>query len=126
MPRFVSRSLAAAGLFAASLAGTPAEAGMTLEEFRNYAGMQGGGPLIRSYLSGLRDGIIGLQKTLAASDVAPTICPEGDELTRGNSFEQTVLNEINNPSSGERWAGDTQLSTVVAVALQQAYPCETF
>jgi len=125
MPRACPLVLAAAVL-AAVLSATPARADMTLQEFRNYSAMPGGGTLVRSYLSGLRDGMIGLQDNLAANDVARTFCPDGDEISTGTTFEETVLREIEQPSSGEAWSADTQLSTVVAVALQEAFPCTTY
>ena len=118
--------VAAALALATTLAATPARADMTLEQFRNYSAMPGGSTLVRSYLSGLRDGMIGLQANLERNKVPPTFCPDGDEIRTGTTFEETVFAEINDPSSGEPWAADTQLSTVVAVALQEAYPCRTY
>jgi hypothetical protein len=104
----------------------PAEAGMSLKEFRDYAAMPGGAPLIRSYLSGIRDGMIGLQTNLIEQGLKPTFCPVEDDITTGTTFEETVLREINRPSSGEPWPADTELATVVAKALQTRYPCETY
>lgn len=105
---------------------TPANAGMSLKQFRNYAAMPGGAPLIRSYLSGIRDGMIGLQTTLSEQGLEPTFCPVDEDITTGTTFEETVMREINQPASGEAWPGDTQLATVVAAALQTSYPCETY
>jgi len=107
-------------------AASPAEAGMSLKQFRNYAAMPGGAPLIRSYLSGLRDGMIGLQTNLTEQGGEPTFCPVEEDITTGTTFEETVMREIEQPASGEPWPGDTQLATVVAVALQSNYPCETY
>lgn len=126
MFRALIPSVSAAALAVATLAAPPAHADMTLEQFRNYSGMPGGGPLVRSYLSGLRDGMLGLQAKLEDSDIPPSFCPDGDELRTGTTFEETVLNEIENPSHGQGWAADTQLSEVVVVALQEAYPCQTY
>ena len=36
------------------------------------------------------------------------------------------MREIEQPSSGEPWSGDTELATVVAAALQTSYPCDTY
>lgn len=107
-------------------AATPAEAGMSLKQFRNYAAMPGGAPLIRSYLSGIRDGMIGLQTNLSEQGREPTFCPVEEDITTGTTFEETVMREINQPASGEPWPGDTQVATVVAAALQTSYPCETY
>ena len=122
-----------AGLPALALAGvltltavTPADAGMSLKQFRNYAAMPGGAPLIRSYLSGIRDGMIGLQTNLSEQGREPTFCPVEEDITTGTTFEETVMREINQPASGEPWPGDTQVATVVAAALQASYPCETY
>ncbi|MBK1697964.1 hypothetical protein [Rhodovibrio salinarum] len=99
---------------------------MSLKQFRNYAAMPGGAPLIRSYLSGLRDGMIGLQTNLSEQGLEPTFCPLEEDITTGTTFEETVMREINQPADGQPWPGDTQLATVVAAALQNAYPCETY
>jgi hypothetical protein len=107
-------------------AAAPAEAGMSLKQFRNYAAMPGGAPLIRSYLSGIRDGMIGLQTNLTEQGLEPTFCPVEEDITTGTTFEETVMREINQPARGEPWPGDTQLATVVAAALQTSYPCETY
>jgi hypothetical protein len=117
-------ALALAG--ALTLTAAPADAGMSLKQFRNYAAMPGGAPLIRSYLSGIRDGMIGLQTNLTEQGLEPTFCPVEEDITTGTTFEETVMREINQPASGEPWAGDTQLATVVAAALQTNYPCETY
>jgi hypothetical protein len=113
-----------AGLALAAI--TPAQAGMSLKEFRNYAAMPGGAPLIRSYLSGIRDGMIGLQTNLMEQGLPPTFCPSQEDITTGTTFEKTVMQEINQPASGRPWPGDTELATVVATALQNSYPCETY
>ncbi len=107
-------------------AATPVSAGMTLKQFRNYAAMPGGAPLIRSYLGGIRDGMIGLQTNLSEQGAEPTFCPVEEDITTGTTFEETVMREINQPASGEPWPADTQLATVVATALQTSYPCETY
>ena len=107
-------------------AATPASAGMSLKQFRNYAAMPGGAPLIRSYLSGIRDGMIGLQTNLTEQGLEPTFCPVEEDITTGTTFEETVMREINQPARGEPWPADTQLATVVAAALQTSYPCETY
>lgn len=117
--------LALAGVVTLATA-TPASAGMSLKQFRNYAAMPGGAPLIRSYLSGIRDGMIGLQTNLTEQGQEPTFCPVEEDITTGTTFEETVMREINQPSSGEPWPADTQLATVVAAALQTSYPCETY
>ena len=118
-------ALALAGALTLTAA-APADAGMSLKQFRNYAAMPGGAPLIRSYLSGIRDGMIGLQTNLTEQGLEPTFCPAEEDITTGTTFEETVMREINQPASGEPWAGDTQLATVVAAALQTSYPCETY
>lgn len=120
--------LAASALAATVLtAAPPANADMTLKQYRNYSAMPGGATLVRSYLSGLRDGMIGLQDNLDRNEIAPrTFCPEGRELRTGTTFEETVLQEIAEPSSGKPWPADTQLSEVVAVALQETFPCTTY
>ena len=122
-----------AGMPALALAGvltltavTSADAGMSLKQFRNYAAMPGGAPLIRSYLSGIRDGMIGLQTNLSEQGREPTFCPVEEDITTGTTFEETVMREINQPASGEPWPGDTQVATVVAAGLQTSYPCETY
>jgi len=127
------RNRLAAALPAAALAGTllvaaaaPAEAGMSLKQFRNYAAMPGGAPLIRSYLSGIRDGMIGLQTNLMEQGRQPSFCPDTEDITTGTTFEETVMREIEQPSSGEAWSGETELATVVAAALQTSYPCDTY
>ncbi|MBK1668614.1 hypothetical protein CKO28_11290 [Rhodovibrio sodomensis] len=120
----VGASLVAVALALANAA--PAEAGMSLKQFRNYAAMPGGAPLIRSYLSGIRDGMIGLQTNLSEQGLEPTFCPVEEDITTGTTFEETVMREINQPARGEPWPGDTQLATVVAAALQSSYPCETY
>ena len=117
--------LALAGVMVLAVA-PPASAGMSLKQFRNYAAMPGGAPLIRSYLSGIRDGMIGLQTNLTEQGREPTFCPVEEDITTGTTFEETVMREINQPSSGEPWPADTQLATVVAEALQTSYPCETY
>ncbi len=105
----------------------PAQADMTLNQFRNYSTMPGGTPLVRSYLGGLRDGIVEYQDALAEhQDVAPTFCPDGDELAQGTRFEEVLLGEIADPSSGEAWAGGIQMSRIAVHALQQAFPCESY
>lgn len=114
----------AAGL--ALVAAAPAHAGMSLKQFRNYAAMPGGAQLVRSYLSGLRDGMIGLQANLTEQGLEPTFCPVEEDITTGTTFEETVMREINRPANGEPWPADTQLATVVAAALQTSYPCETY
>jgi hypothetical protein len=116
----------AAALAVPALTAGPARAGMTLEKFRQYAGMPGGAQLVRSYLSGIRDGMIGLQTNLVEQGLEPTFCPVSEDITTGTTFEQTVMREINQPTRGEPWPGDTQLASVVAAALQNAYPCETY
>lgn len=126
MLRAVAPTITIAAALWALLAAPPARADMTLEQFRNYSAMPGGSTLVRSYLSGLRDGMIGLQANLAEQNIEPTFCPDGNELRTGTTFEETVYRELDDPSSGEPWAADTQMSTVVAVALQQAYPCRTY
>jgi hypothetical protein len=119
----LAAALIAAGLGAAG----PARADMTLEEFRNYSAMPGGGVLVRSYMSGLRDGMIALQANLSDNAVAdPTFCPDPGTIETGTTFEETVFAEIQDPTGGEPWPADTQLSAIVAVALQQAYPCTTY
>jgi hypothetical protein len=118
-------ALALAGVMTLAAA-TPATAGMSLKQFRNYAAMPGGAPLIRSYLSGIRDGMIGLQTNLMEQGLEPTFCPVEEDITTGTTFEETVMREINQPADGQPWPGDTQLATVVAAALQTSYPCETY
>lgn len=118
-------ALALAGVMTLA-AVTPASAGMSLKQFRNYAAMPGGAPLIRSYLSGIRDGMIGLQTNLTEQGLEPTFCPVEEDITTGTTFEETVMREINQPARGEPWPADTQLATVVAAALQTSYPCETY
>ena len=118
-------ALALAGAMTLTTA-APVEAGMSLKQFRNYAAMPGGAPLIRSYLSGIRDGMIGLQTNLTEQGLEPTFCPVEEDITTGTTFEETVMREINQPARGEPWPGDTQLATVVAAALQTSYPCETY
>ena len=122
----VSAVPAAALASALLVAAVPAEAGMSLKQFRNYAAMPGGAPLIRSYLSGIRDGMIGLQTNLMEQGEQPSFCPDAEDITTGTTFEETVMREIEQPSSGEPWAGDTELATVVAAALQTSYPCDTY
>jgi hypothetical protein len=120
--------LLAAALAALGLSTAPdARADMTLEEFREYSAMPGGGVLVRSYMSGLRDGMIALQANLSDHEVAdPTFCPDPGEIETGTTFEETVFAEIEEPTGGKPWPADTQLSEVVAVALQEAYPCRTY
>jgi hypothetical protein len=68
-----------------------------------------------------------LQANLSDHEVAdPTFCPDPGEIETGTTFEETVFAEIEEPTAGKPWPADTQLSAVVAVALQQAYPCRTY
>jgi hypothetical protein len=105
----------------------PVRAEMTLKQFRNYAAMPGGSSLLRSYMGGLRDGIVMLQDVLESQGKAePTFCPEGDEIRKGSHFEDLVLREITNPSRDEPWPADIQMSRVVTLVLQAEYPCRTY
>ncbi len=113
-------------LFCLALA-LPAQAKMTLEQYRNYSAMPGGGTLVRSYLSGLRDGIVMLQQLLEERhDVRPTFCPGETDLLKGTRFEDMLQRELANPTRGEPWPEDMQMGRLVTLALQDAYPCRTY
>lgn len=105
----------------------PASADMTLKQFRNYSAMPGGGSLVRSYLAGLRDGIVMLQDVLESQGEAePTFCPRGDELKQGTRFEDVLLKTIRNPPDDEPWPADIQMSRLATLALQAEFPCRTY
>lgn len=124
------RSIAAASLVltkATTAVPAPAQADMTLDQFRNYMAMPGGDSLLRSYLAGLRDGIVELQDVLEEDhDVDPTFCPAGDELHHGTRFEEVLFAEIAEPTSGEPWPEDIQMSRLVTEVLQVKFPCRTY
>lgn len=128
MRRVLAAAFALAAASSTNLAApTPAHAEMTLKQFRNYSAMPGGGPLVRSYLSGLRDGIVMLQNVLESRhDVDPTFCPKGDVIMKGTGFEELLHRELADPSHGDRWPGDMQMARIVTVVLQTEYPCRTY
>lgn len=128
MRRIIAAALApAAALSIALAAAAPAGAEMTLKQFRNYSAMPGGGPLLRSYLSGLRDGLVMLQDMLEARHgVEPTFCPQGDAITKGTGFEELLHRELADPSHGKPWPADMQMSRIVTRVLQAEFPCRTF
>lgn len=123
----MNRLMAAAVVAAtAVLTVHPAEAKMTLKQFRDYSAMPGGGTLVRSYISGLRDGVVMLQRELEERGVEPTFCPGDIDLMEGKRFENILLREIETPSRGEPWPEDIQMGRLVTLALQSAFPCRTY
>lgn len=124
MLRFAATCAAA---FVLLLPAMPAQADMTLSQFRNYSSMPGGSSLVRSFLGGVRDGIMMHQTMLGEQQtLAPTICPDDEALEAGTLFEETLFNEIANPSSGEPWPEDIRMSRLAVHALQEAFPCESY
>lgn len=121
------RFAAAMALTLPFLLAAPAQADMTLKQFRNYSAMPGGGSLVRSYLAGLRDGIVMLQDVLETQGEAePTFCPRGDELKQGTRFEDILMGAIRNPPREEPWPADIQMSRLATLALQAEFPCRTY
>lgn len=120
-------AVACAATLAFLLPAIPAQADMTLGQFRNYVSMPGGDSLVRSYLGGLRDGLMMYQAVLKEQQgVAATFCPDGNELKQGTRFEDILFAEISEPSTGEPWPGDIQMARLATLALQAEFPCESY